>query len=88
MTEKDDFDDRRQDARQRIVRAAITHVDGPLSPIPCVMLDISAGGARLHAHEPSEIPDAFHLQIESDSAKYKCQVVWRSGNEVGLRFVT
>lgn len=80
-------EDRRETARRRNLRAAITRFEGPLSPIPCIMLDISEGGARLHAHEPGEIPDRFQLNIESEGLTFNCEVVWRQGNELGVKFV-
>lgn len=83
---KDDSD-RRKEPRQRTVRAAITSFEGQVSPIPCVLLDISKSGARLHAHEPAELPERFQLQIESDSTTHTCEVVWRNGNEIGVKFV-
>lgn len=85
---QDEWKDRRSHPRQRTVRAAITRFEGLLSPIPCVMLDISRGGARLHLHNPHEVPDQFQLHLESENSLHKCEVVWRSANEIGVKFVT
>ena len=82
-----DHDDRRGGSRQSKVRAAITLFDGPLSPIPCVLINLSAGGARLNVMSPGDLPDEFLLTVEADDLKHKCQVVWRKGDEVGVRFV-
>ena len=81
------MDQRRQDARKATVRAATTRFDGPSSPIQCVVLDISRGGARLHVHIQSELPDQFILHIEADNSTRQCEVVWRSKDELGVRFV-
>ncbi len=80
-------DDRRGASRRSKVRAAITLFDGPLSPIPCVLINLSTGGARLNVMSPSDLPDAFLLTVETEQLKLKCQVVWRKGDEVGVKFV-
>lgn len=85
-----DDSDRRQEPRQRVVRAAITVVegsDGPAGALPCVVLDISKSGARLHVHSPTETPDRFQLVVESENSSHRCEVVWRRDNEVGVKFV-
>ena len=79
--------ERRRDARRRTVRAVITRFDGPGSPIDCILLDISLGGARLHVHHTSEMPNQFQLHIEADAFTRQCEVVWRQANELGVKFI-
>jgi hypothetical protein len=33
------------------------------------------------------VPDTFELIIDIDGLEANCQVVWRSGTEVGVRFL-
>jgi hypothetical protein len=56
--------------------------------IPCVVWDISDGGARLAAPRPGELPPAFKLLLtrDGDSARL-CQVVWRNDKQVGVQFI-
>jgi len=79
--------DRRRERRQRTARAAITRFDGPLSPVPCVLLEISKSGARIHVHDSSLVPDSFQLHVETDNTVHVCNVVWRKAEEVGVQFL-
>ncbi len=83
----DDDSNRRQD-RRRKVRVASILVSDDREPIPCVILDISASGARLHIHDPVEIPKTFHLLQIANDERHECEAVWRNGNEMGVKFLT
>ncbi len=84
MTDEDQSN-RRLD-RRRKVRIASIIVDDRQPPIPCVILDISQGGARLHVHNHAEIPDRFTLVQSSDNQQFICAVVWRTDDEMGVKF--
>lgn len=86
MTDEDKRN-RRQE-RRRKVRIASIIVSEVLPPIPCVILDISLSGARLHVHDHAEIPDRFTLVQSADKQLHSCTVVWRNENEMGVRFET
>ncbi|MFM9941621.1 MAG: PilZ domain-containing protein [Hyphomicrobiaceae bacterium] len=79
--------ERRQDDRRKSVRAAISRFEGARSPIQCVLLDISLGGARLYVHDTSEVPDQFQLHVESEALTRQCEVVWRQTHELGVKFI-
>ena len=81
----DDETDRRQE-RRRNVRIASILIGDAKTPIPCVILDIASGGARLHVHEPSEVPDRFRLLQIASNEEHGCEVAWRRGNEMGVKF--
>lgn len=83
----DDKSNRRLD-RRRKVRVASIIVSDTQPPIPCVILDISHGGARLHVHDHAEIPDRFTLVQSTGDQKDLCSVVWRTGDEMGVKFDT
>ena len=55
--------------------------------IPCVVWDISDGGARLAAPRPSELPPAFKLLTRDGDSERLCQVVWRSDKQIGVQFI-
>ena len=80
-----DESDRRQERRKQ-VRIASILVDATRSPIPCVILDISTSGARLHVHVPAEVPDRFRLIEIANNQERDCTVVWRKGNTIGVQF--
>ncbi len=84
MADENDVN-RRQD-RRRSVRIASIVLANATEPIPCVVLDISSSGARLHVHDPGEVPDQFRLIMENNNEEFACETVWRQGNEMGVRF--
>ena len=75
----------RREYRIRATRIASIILDPTTSPIPCVVLDRSRGGFRLHVHLPAEVPEHFTLLLVSENKEYHCQSVWRSGKEMGVR---
>ena len=82
---EDDDQDRRQQRRRNVRIASILTGNGKAA-IPCVILDLSDGGARLHVHQPDEVPDRFRLLQIASSDENDCTVVWRRGNEMGVKF--
>lgn len=81
----DQHDKRRE--RRRAVRIASIIVSATTSPIPCVVLDLSSCGARLHVHDPAEVPDQFRLQLIATDQVFDCRAAWRRGDEIGVQFL-
>ena len=78
--------DRRVQPRLTSVRAATITLFEPPATIACVLVEVSATGARLHVHHQSEVPDRFRLEVEAESLNRECRVVWRRNDEIGLMF--
>jgi hypothetical protein len=79
--------DRRKTSRQTFNRVGRFYSD--LSgQHECMIVDLSEGGARLHTQV--ETPPAFSLMIHTASGaiQKRCQVIWRLGHEVGVKFMT
>ena len=60
------------------------------SPIgDCMMVDVSAGGARLKIAGGGNAPDRFVLLLSKfdQGVKRHCAVAWRGKDEIGIRFV-
>jgi PilZ domain len=54
---------------------------------PCVMADVSAGGARLLVKPTANVPNRFILLLSRDGElRRECFVAWRSVNKIGVRF--
>jgi hypothetical protein len=54
----------------------------------CQILDISSHGAKLVVQAPSEIPACFELAIfQNDEKRRVCEVSWRRGKMLGVKFV-
>jgi PilZ domain len=80
----------RKTLRRLMRRAAEVMLPGQDSPVPCVILDISNGGARLAIGHPSaEIPRTFTLVLYKDrSALRECELVWLDRRHVGVKFIS
>lgn len=56
-------------------------------PLPCVILDVSAGGAALRLTESDQqCPTLFTLE-PLEGAPRRCEVRWRRGDTLGVEFV-
>ena len=55
----------------------------------CRFADISETGARLKVEDPSRLSDQFILILsERGKVMRRCDVIWRSAKQVGVRFRT
>ena len=70
--------------RRRVLKAARIEFSG--SAIDCVVRNISETGAAIEVANPLRCPVAFVLAIPSDGSTRSCQVVWRRGQRIGIRF--
>jgi hypothetical protein len=71
--------------RRALLGAQIVFRDGNCS-MACHVVSISSSGATL---EPSDIflcPAKFELIARFETPR-KCEVIWRKGNRVGVRFI-
>ena len=76
-------------AVRRFTRRSASVTFGPnVPPSPCVIWDLSEGGARLAIARPiSELPRHFLLNLYKDgSVKWACEVVWTDSKFVGVKF--
>ena len=56
------------------------------SPIPCVMRDVSEGGALLQVSRPEWLPARFRLIIEANGFAADCEIAHRAADAVGVSF--
>jgi len=58
------------------------------TPIPCVLWDVSEGGARITAAHSNILPDTFVLILNRATNAHRfCEVVWRRQPHLGIKFV-
>jgi PilZ domain-containing protein len=79
----------RRGDRRRIVRhpATILGSDGS-SRHSCMMLDVSATGAKLELLAACEVADVFTLVLtESGNVYRECKISWRSELSMGVQFI-
>jgi hypothetical protein len=80
-------DDARIAPRRRMLKAAKIAYNDRHVTINCMVRDISATGAKLRVEGSVTAPDTFELLIPLDGLEANCQVVWRSGTDVGVKFL-
>jgi hypothetical protein len=52
----------------------------------CLILNLSDGGTALQPNDYMELPDSFLLEPEHGSI-HRCEVCWRDGNKISVRFL-
>jgi hypothetical protein len=63
-------------------------IDGDGRLRRCRLVDISANGARLVVENVDNTPDSFNLLLSRfGRPQYRCNVVWKRGDEVGVEFL-
>jgi two-component system response regulator len=78
--------DRRDGKRSKMLKGGIIAFSARHATIPCVLRDLSEGGARLQVAQSSAVPDTFELIVELDGLEVPCEVVWRKVTEIGVAF--
>ena len=54
----------------------------------CMMINVSASGAKLILPASTEVPDFFVLVLSKNGeVRRQCEVTWRREKSVGVRFV-
>jgi hypothetical protein len=80
--------EQRKQKRTHRRQAAWVVLDGGVAKTPCVLWDISEGGARIAAAHGNALPDEFGLFLNRDGKSRRfCKVAWRRGSQLGVRFV-
>src|SRR4051812_19894880 len=78
----------RKTPRKSMRYAAWIRTNDHSIPIPCVVWDMSEGGARLTGAQSDALPAVFTLILTKDGRSNRlCRVVWRKKPHVGVRFV-
>jgi PilZ domain len=53
---------------------------------PCVISDLSRGGAKITGVIVDDLPDEFMLRISRARGSRKCRVLWRRASKLGVEF--
>jgi len=80
--------EQRQSVRRYVLQGA--RIAGNNVPVEnCWIVDISASGAQLKVKSADTVPNRFILLLSRDGRlQRQCEVVWRSENAIGVRFMT
>jgi DNA-binding response OmpR family regulator len=77
--------DRRGSLRTRTIKSGLIVFHQNQCDMDCLVLSLSDDGAALQPTDSLNIPDNFVLKIK-DGTVHQCQVCWRHGNKLGVRF--
>jgi len=63
-------------------------LEGGFAARQCVVQDMSETGAKVTIDDPNSLPAKLRLAFSRDARTgRRCEVVWRHGNSVGVKFV-
>jgi hypothetical protein len=80
-------DERRQKPRKPSGARVWADPGGVLPVVDCKIIDITDDGAQVAALSGRRLPDVFILQHEATRILGEAHVVWRNGNNVGVRLI-
>jgi len=79
---------KKREARKSLHQPGWITLDGGFAARPCVVQDMSTTGAKLSVDDPNVLPARLRLAFARDARTGRnCEVVWRRGKSVGVKFV-
>ena len=73
--------------RKRVLLAGFITYSNGLHTLNCSVKDISEDGARIVASGALPFPDQIYLVVINRRSAHQAVVVWRRGQQAGLKFV-
>ena len=78
----------KREARKSLGQSGWITLEGGFAARRCVVQDISTTGAKIIVDDPNVLPAKWRLAFARDARTGRtCQVVWRRGKSVGVKFV-
>jgi hypothetical protein len=79
---------KKREARKSLQQPGWITLEGGFAVRPCVVQDMSSTGAKLTLDDPNPLPARLRLAFSRDARTGRnCEVVWRRGRAVGIKFV-
>ena len=79
---------KKREARKSLQQPGWITLDGGFAARPCVVRDMSSTGAKITLDDPNVLPAKLRLAFARDARTGRnCEVVWRRGSSVGIKFV-
>jgi hypothetical protein len=79
---------KKRDARKSVSQSGWITLDGGFAARQCVVQDVSTSGARITVDDPNVLPGRLRLAFARDARTGRnCEVVWRRGKSLGVKFV-
>jgi hypothetical protein len=79
---------KKRELRKSLHQSGWITLDGGFAARVCVVKDLSTTGARVTIDDPNTLPAKLRLAFSRDARTGRnCEVVWRRGKSVGIKFV-
>jgi CheY-like chemotaxis protein len=79
--------ERRRSVRRRVFKHGSIAIHGGVSRLPCVVRNISDGGARIELQSVLAVPDTFTLTMNDLGGPRLVRKRWQTNENVGVEFV-
>ncbi len=82
------FGTKTRESRKSLHQSGWITLEGGFAARPCVVKDLSASGAKITIDDSNTLPAKLRLAFSRDARTGRaCEVVWRRGKSVGVKFV-
>jgi hypothetical protein len=79
---------KKREARKSLRQPGWITLDGGFAVRTCVVEDLSTSGAKISVEDNNTLPAKLRLAFTRDARNGRaCEVVWRRGKTVGVKFV-
>ena len=79
---------KKRETRKSIRQEGWITLEGGFAARPCTVEDLSASGAKITIEDLNSLPGKLRLALSRDARTGRnCEVVWRRGKSVGIKFV-
>jgi hypothetical protein len=79
---------KKRDTRRSLSQPGWITLEGGFAARQSVVQDLSATGAKVTIDDPNSLPAKLRLAFSRDARTgRRCEVVWRRGKSVGVKFV-
>jgi hypothetical protein len=79
---------KKREARKSVHQAGWITLDGGFAARPCVVQDMSSTGAKITVDDGNVLSGRLRLAFSRDARTGRnCEVVWRRGKSLGVKFV-
>ena len=78
----------KRETRKSLSQPGWITLEGGFAARQCVVHDMSSTGAKVTIEDPNTLPAKLRLAFSRDARTGRpCEVVWRRGKSVGIKFV-
>jgi PilZ domain len=82
------LDTKKRAPRKSLRQSGWITLEGGFAARRCVVHDLSSAGAKVTIDDPNTLPAKLKLAFSRDARTGRnCEVVWRRGKSLGIRFV-